>query len=156
MYKCSGVTEEFCKAIFSLCLCSCFLGVLELKSVKPGHVVIRGQSSSMFLCVDSRGTLKGQSHYTETDCTFREQLLADGYSHFTSLHHGVPVSLAKKLHLGQHTLPFVKFLPLRNVRRYESVSETPQTNQRHFNLDSDDPVGMALYSMASPQFSLEK
>lgn len=65
MYKCSGVTEEFYKAIFILCLCSCFLGVLELKSVKPGHVVIRGQSSSMFLCVDSRGTLKGQVRRTE-------------------------------------------------------------------------------------------
>lgn len=35
-------------------------GVLQMKSVKPGHVVIRGQSSSLFLCADSGGHLRGQ------------------------------------------------------------------------------------------------
>lgn len=37
-----------------------FAGVLQLKSVKPGHVVIRGPSSSLFLCSDSEGHLRGQ------------------------------------------------------------------------------------------------
>lgn len=37
-------------------------GVLELKSVRNGHVVIRGKSSSLFLCMDSRGHLWGQVH----------------------------------------------------------------------------------------------
>lgn len=37
-----------------------FAGVLELKSVRTGHVVIRGKSSSLFLCMDSRGQLTGQ------------------------------------------------------------------------------------------------
>lgn len=35
-------------------------GVLELKSVKAGHVVLKGKSSSLFLCVDSAGHLSGQ------------------------------------------------------------------------------------------------
>lgn len=35
-------------------------GVLELKSVKPGHIAIKGQSSSLFLCMDSEGRLRGQ------------------------------------------------------------------------------------------------
>lgn len=37
-----------------------FEGVLELKSVQQGQTVIRGQSSSLFLCLDSRGHLRGQ------------------------------------------------------------------------------------------------
>lgn len=37
-----------------------FAGVLELKSVRTGHVVIRGKSSSLFLCMDSTGQLRGQ------------------------------------------------------------------------------------------------
>lgn len=37
-----------------------FPGVLQLKSVKPGHIAIKGQSSSLFLCVDSGGRLRGQ------------------------------------------------------------------------------------------------
>lgn len=44
-------------------VCHCVLpGVLELKSVRNGHVVIRGKSSSLFLCMDSRGHLWGQVH----------------------------------------------------------------------------------------------
>lgn len=39
---------------------SLFPGVLELKSVKSGHVVVKGKSSSLFLCVDSGGHLRGQ------------------------------------------------------------------------------------------------
>lgn len=39
---------------------SVFPGVLELKSVTSGHVVIKGQSTSLFLCVDSGGHLSGQ------------------------------------------------------------------------------------------------
>lgn len=39
-----------------------FAGVLELKSIRTGHVVIRGKSSSLFLCMDGRGQLRGQVH----------------------------------------------------------------------------------------------
>lgn len=39
---------------------SVFPGVLELKSVKSGHVAIKGQSTSLFLCMDSEGHLTGQ------------------------------------------------------------------------------------------------
>lgn len=39
--------------------------MLQLKSVKPGHVVIKGLSSSLFLCVDSGGHLKGQVRESE-------------------------------------------------------------------------------------------
>lgn len=43
--------------LFMFCV---FPGVLELKSVKSGHVAIKGQSTSLFLCMDSEGHLTGQ------------------------------------------------------------------------------------------------
>ncbi|XP_070782683.1 fibroblast growth factor 21 [Enoplosus armatus] len=130
--------------------------VLELKSVKPGHIVIKGQSSSLFLCMDSGGRLMGQTQYTEADCTFRELLLADGYTRFLSSRHGFPVSLASKHSPDQHALPFTRFLPLGNTLARESASEQPPNNERYFNMDSDDLLGMGLNAMASPQFSADK
>ncbi|KAM8729579.1 fibroblast growth factor 21 [Acanthopagrus schlegelii] len=129
--------------------------VLELKSVKSGHVAIKGQSTSLFLCMDNEGHLTGQSHYSEADCTFRELLLADGYTRFLSSHHGSPVSLASKHSPDRHTVPFTRFLPLRNTLAGESVSEQPH-NPRYFDVDSDDPLGMGLNDVVSPQLSVDK
>ncbi|XP_034716497.1 fibroblast growth factor 21 [Etheostoma cragini] len=130
--------------------------VLELKSVSPGHIVIQGKSSSLFLCVDSGGHLRGQVQYSEADCTFRELLLADGYTRFLSLHHRFPVSLASRHSPDRHTVPFTRFLPLRNTLAGDSVSEQPPNNQRYFNVDSDDLFGMSLNTMVSPHFSVDK
>ncbi|XP_019938408.2 fibroblast growth factor 21 [Paralichthys olivaceus] len=130
--------------------------VLQLKSVQPGHVVIQGLSSSLFLCVDSGGRLRGQTHYSEADCTFQELLLADGYTRFLSSHHGFPVSLALKNSPGRHTVPFTRFLPLTNTLTRESMSERPPNSQSNFNMDTDDLLGMGLNSMVSPQFSARK
>ncbi|KAM6897980.1 fibroblast growth factor 21 [Lycodopsis pacificus] len=130
--------------------------VLELKSVKSGHVVIKGQSSSMFLCMDSGGRLSGQGQYSEADCTFKELLLADGYTRFLSSHNGFPLSLASRHSPDRHTVPFSRFLPLRITLAVESVPEQPPNNQRHFNVDSDDVLGMGLNTMVSPQFSVDK
>eukprot|EP00064_Thunnus_orientalis_P005287 superscaffoldBa00000509_g5301 len=130
--------------------------VLELKSVERGHVVIKGQSTSLFLCMDSRGRLRGQRHYAEADCTFRELLLADGYTRFLSSHNGFPVSLASKHSPDRHSVPFTRFLPIRNTLTRVSVSEQPPDNEKYFNVDSDDLLGMGLNSMSSPQFSMNK
>uniref|UniRef100_A0A673AXG7 Fibroblast growth factor n=1 Tax=Sphaeramia orbicularis TaxID=375764 RepID=A0A673AXG7_9TELE len=129
---------------------------VSLKSVQPGQVVIKGQSTSLFLCVDGGGTLSGQSQYTEADCTFTELLLADGYTRFLSAHHGFPVSLAPKHSMDRHAIPFTRFLPLRNTLRLEGVSEQPASNQKYFNVDSDDPLGMGLNAVVSPHFSSNK
>ncbi|CAJ1080947.1 fibroblast growth factor 21-like [Xyrichtys novacula] len=129
--------------------------VMELKSIKPGNVVIKGRSSSFFLCMDTEGHLRGQRQYMEADCTFRELLLADGYTRFLSSHHGVPVSLASKHSPDQHVVPFTRFLPLRNTLAGESLSEQPPNNERYFNVDSDDLFGMGQIGVASPQFSLD-
>ncbi|KAM3592148.1 uncharacterized protein V6R79_013736 [Siganus canaliculatus] len=127
-----------------------------MKSVKSGKVVIKGRSSSLFLCMDNGGNLKGQRHYTEADCTFRELLLADGYTRLFSTHHRHPVSLASKHSSDQHTVPFTRFLPLRNTLAEENSSEHVSDNLGYFDVDSNDPLGMGLKSMVSPQFSIEK
>lgn len=130
--------------------------VLELKSIQTGLVVIKGRWSSLFLCVDSRGHLRGQTHYTETDCTFRELLLADGYTRFISSHYGFPVSLAPKHSQDRHAIPFTRFLPLRNTLPEEHVTEQPGGRQQYVNLDSDDPLGMGLNAVVSPQLLSHK
>ncbi|XP_048870223.1 fibroblast growth factor 21-like [Brienomyrus brachyistius] len=53
--------------------------VLQLKSVRAGETVIQALSSSLYLCANEKGHLKGQRIYTEADCTFKELLLEDGW-----------------------------------------------------------------------------
>ncbi|XP_054605141.2 fibroblast growth factor 21 [Nothobranchius furzeri] len=130
--------------------------VLQLKSVKPGHAVIKGQSSSLFLCMDSGGHLRGQSVYEEADCSFRELLLADGYTRFLNSHHGIPISLASRNSQDQHSVPFTRFLPLRNMLPVEGISEDPVNHQRGINVESDDLFGMGLNTVVSPQLLMEK
>uniref|UniRef100_A0A3Q2NRE8 Fibroblast growth factor n=1 Tax=Fundulus heteroclitus TaxID=8078 RepID=A0A3Q2NRE8_FUNHE len=124
--------------------------VLQLQSVKQGHVVLKGQSSSLFLCMDSAGNLRGQSAYEEADCSFRELLLADGYTRF--LNHGIPVSLASRTSPDHHSLPFTRFLPLRNTLQF---SEEP-TKTQNFNIDSDDLFGVGQNTVVSPQLFVDK
>ncbi|KAM6897485.1 fibroblast growth factor 21 [Xenentodon cancila] len=130
--------------------------LLQLKSVKAGYVVIKGQSSFLFLCVDSRGQLRGQRLYTEADCSFRELLLADGYTRFLSLHHGIPVSLASRHSPDPQAVPFTRFLPLTNTLNLESMSGNPPNNQKDFNMDSDDLLGIGRNAVVSPQLIMEE
>nr|XP_057918172.1 fibroblast growth factor 21 isoform X2 [Doryrhamphus excisus] len=130
--------------------------LLQLQSVQPGHIAIKGRRSSLFLCTDSRGSLRGQIHFSEDDCTFQELLLADGYTRFLSSHHGCPVSLASRRSPDQHAIPFTRFLPLKDTLPLEAASEEPPKAETYFNVDSDDPLGMGQNSMLSPHFSVDK
>uniref|UniRef100_A0A8C9R1B4 Fibroblast growth factor n=2 Tax=Scleropages formosus TaxID=113540 RepID=A0A8C9R1B4_SCLFO len=121
--------------------------VLELRSVQAGQTVIQGVRSSLYLCVDGDGHLRGRRRYTEADCTFRELLLADGYTVFLSPHHGLPITLASKVSVTNRPLPFSHFLPVRNSvtlgggpegNRDESLSQPHSA----MDLDSQDPLGM--------------
>ncbi|CAL8263884.1 unnamed protein product [Arctogadus glacialis] len=130
------------------------LSVLELRSVRAGDTVIRARLSSLYLCVDRAGHLTGQRQYTESDCTFREVILEDGYTHFLSVHHGLPISLAPRPPPGRQGLRFSRFLPLRSSLSEERVAAAPQAAQA-LNLDSEDPLGMGLGSLLSPAFSMD-
>ncbi|XP_061120758.1 fibroblast growth factor 21 [Syngnathus typhle] len=130
-------------------------GVLQLQSVQPGHIAIKGQRSSLFLCADNAGSLRGRSSFSEDDCTFRELLLADGYTRFVSPHHGFALSLNPRRSPDGHAVPFTRFLPLRDTLPRETASQRAPVRE-NFNLDSDDLLGMSQGSMLSPQFSAEK
>uniref|UniRef100_A0AAV2LFW6 Fibroblast growth factor n=1 Tax=Knipowitschia caucasica TaxID=637954 RepID=A0AAV2LFW6_KNICA len=128
---------------------------LQLKSVQSGEVVIVGRGSSLFLCTDSGGSLRGQSHYSAADCTFRELLLADGYTRFVSSHYGLPVSLAPKHSQDPHAVAFTRFLPLRSTLP-EAPPPTGAPSRPHsVNLDSHDPLGMET-AVFSPQIFIQK
>ncbi|KAI4807675.1 hypothetical protein KUCAC02_027466 [Chaenocephalus aceratus] len=55
---------------------------------------------------------------------------------------------------SSHSLP--RFLPMRNTLARESVPEQTPNNQRRFNVDSEDLLGMGLNAMVSPQFTLDQ
>ncbi|XP_077407364.1 fibroblast growth factor 21 [Vanacampus margaritifer] len=130
--------------------------VLQLQSVQPGHIAIKGQRSSLFLCADSEGSLRGQTHFSEDDCTFQELLLADGYTRFLSPRHKFAVSLASRRSPDRHAVPFTRFLPLKDTLPRDTATEHAPVRETYFNLDSDDLLGMSQDSMLSPQFSAEK
>ncbi|XP_036391995.1 fibroblast growth factor 21-like [Megalops cyprinoides] len=127
---------------------------LELRSVRAGETVIRGVSSSLYLCMDRAGHLRGQGLYTEADCTFRELLLENGYTLFLSRQNGLPLSLTSRQSQDKRVPPFSQFLPLRQLAGseiQERQNENLQTNQQHLNLESEDPFGMHLQdSVHSP------
>ncbi|XP_035262642.1 fibroblast growth factor 21-like isoform X1 [Anguilla anguilla] len=131
--------------------------VLELRSVRAGETVIRGVLSSLYLCVDRTGRLRGERLYMEADCTFNESLL-DGYTLFLSKHHGFPVSLAPKLLRDKQFPPFSQFQPLRNLlssgkEKEERQNENAKPEQQRLDIDSEDPFGMGLQvSVRSPGF----
>ncbi|XP_047219596.1 fibroblast growth factor 19 [Girardinichthys multiradiatus] len=93
--------------------------LLEIRPVGPGHVVIRGVATTRFLCIEINGRLYTSQTYTKTDCTFREQILADGYNIYTSDGHGAILSLGntqQRLHGLDQGLPaLARFLPRENT-----------------------------------------
>ncbi|MEQ2227711.1 hypothetical protein ILYODFUR_001074 [Ilyodon furcidens] len=106
--------------------------------------------------MDITGNLRGQSAYEEADCSFRELLLADGYTRFLNSRHGIPLSLASRNSPDQHSVPFTRFLPLRNTLTTENVSEESIKTQRNFNTDSDDLFEMGQNTVVSPQLFMDK
>ncbi|XP_051987513.1 fibroblast growth factor 21-like [Xyrauchen texanus] len=122
--------------------------VLELRSVKAGVTVIRGVVTSLFLCVNKEGIPRGQKDYTEKDCTFDEQLLEDGYSHFN----GLTVLQPGK----RYKIKSSRFLPVLNTqlaRGEDSQIHKVEQHIQDINLNSDDPLGMRHQSHIQTIFS---
>ncbi|XP_033486862.1 fibroblast growth factor 19 [Epinephelus lanceolatus] len=67
--------------------------LLEIRSVDPGCVAIRGVAAARFLCIEGDGRLYSSHTYSRDDCTFREQILPDGYNIYVSDSHGALLSL---------------------------------------------------------------
>ncbi|CAJ1048701.1 fibroblast growth factor 19 [Xyrichtys novacula] len=67
--------------------------LLEIRPVDPGCVVMRGVATDRFLCIERDGSLYSSTIYSRDDCTFREQILPDGYNIYVSDRHGALLSL---------------------------------------------------------------
>ncbi|KAI4877942.1 hypothetical protein NFI96_012374 [Prochilodus magdalenae] len=128
--------------------------VLELRSVRPGETVIRGVAASLFLCVNHAGHLRGQWHYAEEDCTFRE-LLVDSYTMFLSPHTSLPVSLHSKRSGKRRGPSLSHFLPVRNTGFFREVEEKQESgvDVDSDGVGSDDPFGFDLPSETHSIFS---
>lgn len=59
---------------------------LEMASVAPGEIVLRGEESNRFIGMDSDGNLLTYSSLME-DCVFKEHHNTNGYSSFESRPH---------------------------------------------------------------------
>ncbi|XP_007570796.1 fibroblast growth factor 19 [Poecilia formosa] len=106
--------------------------LLEIQPVGPGCVVIRGVATTRFLCMESDGRLYSTQIYSRADCTFREQIQADGYNVYTSDGHGVLLSLGnnQQRHSGSdHGVPaLARFLPRLNTLQQAVPTEPDVTD----------------------------
>ncbi|XP_005996281.1 fibroblast growth factor 19 [Latimeria chalumnae] len=104
---------------------SCY-SLLEIKSVGPGVLAIKGIQSSRYLCVEKDGKLHGSRTYSADDCSFKEDILPDGYTIYVSKKHGSVVNLSnhkQKRQRNRRTLPpFSQFLPLMDTIRVECMN----------------------------------
>ncbi|XP_058243555.1 fibroblast growth factor 19-like [Hemibagrus wyckioides] len=133
--------------------------LLELKAVKPGYTAIRGVMSSLYLCMNGAGHLFTLSVFLDADCSFSEMLQPDGYTHFLSAHHRLPVSLSLKGSPGKHTLTFSQFLPLRTHLSMEIQGyEEPSIFLTTADFDSDDPLRLTntQQDLRSPMFHINQ
>uniref|UniRef100_A0A4W3K995 Fibroblast growth factor n=1 Tax=Callorhinchus milii TaxID=7868 RepID=A0A4W3K995_CALMI len=127
-------------------------GLVEMRSVAPGVVAIKGYRSARYLCMHRDGTLYGSFFYDEGNCSFKERLLSDGYNVYWSEKYRAVVSLSsvrQRLHArGKGLPPLSQFLPTLNrvpvaeVSR-DDFSDSPQMNSQRavpIRLDSMDPL----------------
>uniref|UniRef100_A0A3P8VCS1 Fibroblast growth factor n=1 Tax=Cynoglossus semilaevis TaxID=244447 RepID=A0A3P8VCS1_CYNSE len=136
--------------------------LLEIRPVDPGCVAIRGVASSRFLCIEGDGTLYSQS-YNRDDCSFKEQILPDGYNVYTSDKHRVLLSLGnqrQRLQGRDRGVPaLAQFLPRINTVPEALISglgvpeqPRPGAAQTEENMDNVDSFGKLSQIIHSPSF----
>ncbi|KAJ0056459.1 hypothetical protein NL108_008040 [Boleophthalmus pectinirostris] len=135
--------------------------LLEITPVSPGCVALRGVESDRFLCMREDASLYTSSAYTREDCSFREQVLADGYSAYSSDAHGLLLSLGtqRQRHRGRDRgapalaqfLPRVSSLELLTQLRFPPAA-LPPTTQPQEPLEHMDSFGRLSQIIHSPSF----
>lgn len=102
-----------------------------------------------------------QHVYNKADCTFREQILADGYNVYTSDGHGVPLSLGTKQQrlqgVDRGAPALARFLPRINTLQQTlsavpDVPDPPGTAQTDESMDVMDSFGKLSQIIHSPSF----
>lgn len=100
-----------------------------------------------------------QGVFLDADCSFSEMVQPDGYTHFLSAHHRLPVSLSFNGGPGKHTLTLSQFLPLRThgfIKKQEN--EEPLSFLTAADFDSDDPLRLTNtnQNLRSPLFHIDQ
>ncbi|XP_029702368.1 fibroblast growth factor 19 isoform X1 [Takifugu rubripes] len=137
--------------------------LMEIRPVDPGCVVIRGAATTRFLCIEGAGRLYSSQTYSKDDCTFREQILADGYSVYRSVGHGALVSLGnyrQQLRGEDWSVPtLAQFLPRissldQDFKAALDETEKPEQTapQRSEPVDMVDSFGKLSQIIHSPSF----
>ncbi|XP_059201982.1 fibroblast growth factor 19 [Centropristis striata] len=137
--------------------------LLEIRPVDPGCVVIRGVAAARFLCIESDGRLYSSHAYTRDDCTFREQILPDGYSIYVSNRHGALLSLGnhqQRLKGRDQGVPaLAQFLPRISTVDQSTflgldVPDQPEQSmaQTELSVDAMDLFGKLSQIIESPSF----
>ncbi|KAM7423549.1 hypothetical protein PAMA_000074 [Pampus argenteus] len=137
--------------------------LLEIRPVNPGCVVIRGVATARFLCIEGDGRLYSSHTYSRDDCTFREQILPDGYNIYVSDRHGALLSLGnhrQRLQGRDRGVPaLAQFLP--RISTLDQTSspalEVPyqpgqSTAQTEEPVDTMDSFGKLSQIIHSPSF----
>ncbi|XP_029986819.1 fibroblast growth factor 19 [Sphaeramia orbicularis] len=135
--------------------------LLEIRPVDPGCVVIRGVATERFLCIEADGTQYTTQTYSRDDCTFREQILPDGYNIYVSDKHGVLLSLGnhrQRLQGRDRGVPaLAQFLPristLEQAPHPELYLQDQQSiTQTEEPMDTIDSFGKLSQIIHSPSF----
>ncbi|KAG8001036.1 Fibroblast growth factor 19 [Nibea albiflora] len=137
--------------------------LLEIRPVDSGCVVIRGAATERFLCIEGDGRLYSSHTYSKDDCTFREQILPDGYNIYVSDRHGVLLSLGnhrQRLQGRDQGVPaLAQFLPRISTLDQSSYSglhvpDQPGQSaaQTEEPMDTMDSFGKLSQIIHSPSF----
>ncbi|XP_029284245.1 fibroblast growth factor 19 [Cottoperca gobio] len=136
--------------------------LLEIRPVDPGCVVIKGVATAQFLCIEGDGRLYSSHTYSRDDCTFREQILPDGYNIYVSDRHGALLSLGnprQRLQGRDRGVPaLAQFLPrINNLDQVSSpgldVADQPgQRTQTEEPVDTMASFGKLSQIIHSPSF----
>uniref|UniRef100_A0A3P8RTM7 Fibroblast growth factor n=1 Tax=Amphiprion percula TaxID=161767 RepID=A0A3P8RTM7_AMPPE len=136
--------------------------LLEIRPVDPGCVVIRGVETTRFLCMEEDGRLYSSHTYSRDDCTFREQILPDGYSVYISDRHGALLSLGNHRQrlqgLDRGVPALAQFLP-RISTLDKTLPSKPAVNPQQLSavqteepVDAMDSFGKLSQIIHSPSF----
>ncbi|XP_031142909.1 fibroblast growth factor 19 [Sander lucioperca] len=137
--------------------------LLEIRAVDPGCVVIRGVATAQFLCIEADGRLYSSHTYSRDDCTFREQILPDGYNIYVSDRHRALLSLGnhrQRLQGRDRGVPaLAQFLPRIGTLDYTSspgldIPDEPRQSaaQTEEPVDTMDSFGKLSQIIHSPSF----
>ncbi|XP_044052730.1 fibroblast growth factor 19 [Siniperca chuatsi] len=132
--------------------------LLEIRPVDPGRVVIRGVATARFLCMEGDGRLYSSHTYSRDDCTFREQILPDGYNIYVSDRHGALLSLGnhrQRLQDRDRGVPaLAQFLPRIGDPDQASSPDQPGQSaaQTEEPVDTMDSLGRLSQIIHSPSF----